>query len=37
MDANRETNEYHHVVSDHETKEVIHEEHELLTEHKPHS
>ncbi len=36
MDANREANEYHHVVSNHETKEVIHKEHELLTEHKPH-
>lgn len=34
MDANREKNEYHHIVNDHQTKEILHEEHEPLTEHK---
>jgi len=33
MDVNREKNEYHQIVNDHKTKAVLHEEHELLTEH----
>lgn len=35
MDVNREKNEYHQIVTDNETKEVLHEEHEPLTEHRP--
>jgi hypothetical protein len=34
MDVNREKNEYHQIVSDHQTKKTLHEEHELLTDHK---
>ncbi len=31
----REKDEYHHVVTDAGTGEVIHDEHELLSQHKP--
>ncbi len=34
MDVNREKNEYHQVVTNNETKEILHEEHEPLTEHR---
>ncbi|MDP3697364.1 MAG: hypothetical protein Q8R55_05090 [Candidatus Taylorbacteria bacterium] len=33
MDVNREKNEYHQIVKEHQTENVLHEEHELLTEH----
>lgn len=33
MDVNREKNEYHHVVKEHQTENILHEEHESLTEH----
>ena len=33
MDADKEKNEYHQIVKNSETKEVLHEEHEPLTEH----
>lgn len=35
MDVNREKNEYHQIVANNETKEILHEEHEPLTEHRP--
>ena len=35
--ADREKNEWHHIVKDNQTGEIIHEEHELLSEHKSHS
>ena len=34
MDVNREKNEYHQVVKNNETKEILHEEHEPLTAHR---
>lgn len=34
MDVDREKNEYHQVVKNNETKEILHEEHEPLTEHR---
>jgi len=34
MDLNREKNEYHQIVKEHQTENVLHEEHEPLTEHK---
>ena len=34
MDINREKNEYHQIITNNETKEVLHEEHEPLTEHR---
>ena len=34
MDVNRDKNEYHQIVKDHQTGKVLHEEHEPLTEHK---
>jgi len=34
MDVNREKNEYHQIVKEHQTENVLHEEHEPLTEHK---
>ncbi len=34
MDVNKEKNEYHQVVKNSETGEILHEEHEPLTEHK---
>lgn len=33
MVVDRENNEYHHIVKDNKTGQVIHEEHETLTEH----
>lgn len=33
MDVNRERNEYHQVVKEHQTENILHEEHEPLTEH----
>ncbi|MFA6428174.1 MAG: hypothetical protein WCW02_01355 [Candidatus Buchananbacteria bacterium] len=34
MDVNREKNEYHQIVKEHQTENILHEEHEPLTEHK---
>ncbi|XOB41826.1 MAG: hypothetical protein ACKKMS_00280 [Candidatus Nealsonbacteria bacterium] len=34
MEIDREKNEYHHVVKDNKTGKILHEEHELLTNHK---
>jgi len=34
MDIDKEKNEYHQIVKDNKTKEILHEEHEPLTEHR---
>ncbi len=34
MDVNREKNEYHQIMKEHQTDNVLHEEHEPLTEHR---
>lgn len=34
--ADREKDEWHHIVRDYKTKKILHEEHELLSKHKQH-